>query len=193
MRGNRRFSLPYPRRAQKIADYPFTTLYPHLGVARIDSRTIVIADIPGLVEGAHEGVGIGDRFLGHVERTGVLLHLVSAQEHDVAQAYKTVREEIVAYGAGLADKPEVLALSQIDTADDEAIAMTRDALAEAAEGATVHLVSSVTHKGLETTLRALQKAIDDAKPEDEGPADPRWNTTTLAKVPEGQVLPGEES
>ncbi|MEL6751435.1 MAG: GTPase ObgE [Pseudomonadota bacterium] len=176
----------------KIADYPFTTLYPHLGVARIDGTTIVIADIPGLVEGAHEGVGIGDRFLGHVERTGVLLHLVSAQEHDVAQAYKTVREEIVAYGEGLADKPEVLAMSQIDTADEEAIALTRDALAEAADGATVHLVSSVTHKGLDGVLRALRKAIDDAKPQEDGPDDPRWNTETLARVPEGQVLPGEE-
>jgi GTP-binding protein len=177
----------------KVADYPFTTLYPHLGVARIDGTTIVIADIPGLVEGAHEGVGIGDRFLGHVERTVVLLHLVSAQEHDVVEAYKTVRKEIEAYGEGLGDKTEVLALSQIDTADEEAIAMTQEALSEAAGGAQVHLVSSVTHKGLDGVLRALRKAIDDAKPQVDTDDDPRWQTDRLATVPEGQVLPGEES
>ena len=91
----------------KIADYPFTTLHPGLGVARIDAREFVLADIPGLIEGAHEGVGLGDRFLGHVERTRVLLHLVSAQEENVGKAYKTVRDELEAYGAGLMDKPEV--------------------------------------------------------------------------------------
>jgi GTP-binding protein len=96
----------------KIADYPFTTLHPGLGVARIDAREFVLADIPGLIEGAHEGVGIGDRFLGHVERTRVLLHLVSAQEENVGKAYKTVRGELEAYGAGLAEKPEILALSR---------------------------------------------------------------------------------
>src|SRR3990170_4090736 len=101
----------------KIADYPFTTLHPGLGVARIDGREFVLADIPGLIEGAHEGVGIGDRFLGHVERTRVLLHLVSAQEENVGKAYKTVRRELEAYGAGLAEKPEIVALSQVDTID----------------------------------------------------------------------------
>ena len=99
----------------KIADYPFTTLHPGLGVARIDGREFVIADIPGLIEGAHEGVGIGDRFLGHVERTRVLLHLVSAQEENPGKAYKTVRGELEAYGHGLAEKPEIVALSQVDT------------------------------------------------------------------------------
>ena len=94
----------------KIADYPFTTLHPGLGVARIDGREFVLADIPGLIEGAHEGVGLGDRFLGHVERTRVLLHLVSAQEENPAKAYKTVRGELDAYGDGLADKPEIVAL-----------------------------------------------------------------------------------
>ncbi|TIV26554.1 MAG: GTPase ObgE, partial [Mesorhizobium sp.] len=90
----------------KIADYPFTTLYPGLGVARIDGREFVLADIPGLIEGAHEGVGIGDRFLGHVERTRVLLHLVSAQEENPGKAYRTVRAELEAYGHGLTDKVE---------------------------------------------------------------------------------------
>src|SRR5690606_17698918 len=101
----------------KIADYPFTTLHPNLGVARIDGREFVIADIPGLIEGAHQGVGIGDRFLGHVERTRVLLHLVSAQEEDVAKAYNVIRGELEAYGHGLAEKREIVALSQVDTLD----------------------------------------------------------------------------
>src|SRR5512141_1507640 len=93
----------------KIADYPFTTLHPNLGVVRIDGTDFVLADIPGLIEGAHEGAGIGDRFLGHVERTAVLLHLVDATLDDVAEAYGIVRGEVEAYGAGLVDKPEILA------------------------------------------------------------------------------------
>src|SRR5262245_18990244 len=101
----------------KIADYPFTTLHPNLGVARVDQREFVIADIPGLIEGAHVGIGIGDRFLGHVERTRVLLHLVSAREENPAEAYRIVRGELEAYGHGLAEKPEVVALSQADTLD----------------------------------------------------------------------------
>ncbi|TIU20283.1 MAG: GTPase ObgE, partial [Mesorhizobium sp.] len=104
----------------KIADYPFTTLYPGLGVARIDGREFVLADIPGLIEGAHEGVGIGDRFLGHVERTRVLLHLVSALEENPGKAYKTVRGELEAYGHGLTDKVEIVALSQVDILDADA-------------------------------------------------------------------------
>src|SRR5947207_6484232 len=101
----------------KIADYPFTTLHPNLGVVRIGERDFVLADIPGLIEGAHEGAGIGDRFLGHVERTRVLLHLVSAQEEHPDKAYKTVRGELAAYGHGLAEKPEIVALSQVDMLD----------------------------------------------------------------------------
>src|SRR5271165_7559722 len=104
----------------KIADYPFTTLHPQLGVVDVDSREFVLADIPGLIEGAHEGVGLGDRFLGHVERCRVLLHLVDGTGGDAAAAYKTVRAEIAAYGNGLADKPEIVALSKADalSADD---------------------------------------------------------------------------
>ena len=98
----------------KIADYPFTTLHPNLGVVRIDGTDFVLADIPGLIEGAHEGAGIGDRFLGHVERTAVLLHLVDATLDDVAEAYRIIRGEVEAYGAGLADKPEIVALSKAD-------------------------------------------------------------------------------
>src|SRR6187200_2725992 len=103
----------------KIADYPFTTLYPGLGVARVDGREFVLADIPGLIEGAHEGQGLGDRFLGHVERCRVLLHLVDGTGEHAGEAYKTVRAELEAYGEGLADKHEIVALSKIDALSPE--------------------------------------------------------------------------
>jgi GTP-binding protein len=138
----------------KIADYPFTTLHPGLGVARIDGREFVIADIPGLIEGAHVGVGIGDRFLGHVERTRVLLHLVSAQEENAGKAYKTVRGELVAYGNGLADKAEIVALSQVDTIDADTRKKKAAALKRAAGRAPI-LLSAVTGEGVEAVLRAL--------------------------------------
>lgn len=146
----------------KIADYPFTTLHPNLGVANIDGREFVIADIPGLIEGAHEGVGIGDRFLGHVERTRVLLHLVSANEEDVAEAYRVVRGEIEAYGAGLDEKQEVVALSQVDTLLPEDRQEKRAAL-EAACGRDVLELSAVSREGIDETLRLLTKAIQTDK------------------------------
>jgi len=146
----------------KIADYPFTTLYPGLGVARIDGREFVIADIPGLIEGAHEGVGIGDRFLGHVERTRVLLHLVSAREDDPAEAYKAVRGELAAYGQGLAEKAEIVALSQVDTLDAEARRKKAAALKRAAGRAPI-LLSAVTGEGVEAVLRALMAKIEEAR------------------------------
>ena len=138
----------------KIADYPFTTLRPGLGVARIDGREFVLADIPGLIEGAHEGVGIGDRFLGHVERTRVLLHLVSAQEESPAKAYKTVRRELEAYGHGLAEKPEIVALSQSDILDADARKKKLASLKRALGHAPL-VLSAVTGEGVEAALRAL--------------------------------------
>ncbi|MEO1381349.1 MAG: GTPase, partial [Pseudomonadota bacterium] len=131
----------------------------NLGVVRIDAREFVLADIPGLIEGAHEGVGIGDRFLGHVERCRALLHLVSAQEEDVATAYKTVRGEIEAYGSGLADKNEILALSQIDILTPDEMEEKRAALADVA-GKEVMLVSAATHKGVEAVLRRLITLVE---------------------------------
>lgn len=159
----------------KVADYPFTTLHPGLGVARIDMREFVIADIPGLIEGAHAGIGIGDRFLGHVERTRVILHLVSALEEDPAHAYLTVRRELEAYGHGLADKPQVLALGQVDTADEEARAEKGAALREVA-GQTPHLLSAVTGEGVEAVLRALMGVVEETRAVEAAPAgpDPRW-------------------
>ncbi len=149
----------------KIADYPFTTLHPNLGVATVDSVEFIIADIPGLIEGAHEGVGIGDRFLGHVERTRVLLHLVSGTEEDVAHAYRTVRRELELYEGGLTDKPEIVALSQIDALSPEARAEKLAAL-EAEVGHRVLALSAVSREGLPEALRLLRRQIDRFADED---------------------------
>ncbi|RVD71345.1 GTPase ObgE [Mesorhizobium sp. M4A.F.Ca.ET.029.04.2.1] len=157
----------------KIADYPFTTLYPGLGVARIDGREFVIADIPGLIEGAHEGVGIGDRFLGHVERTRVLLHLVSAQEENPGKAYKTVRAELEAYGHGLDEKVEIVALCQIDILDAEGRKKKTASLKRAA-GRAPMLLSAVTGEGVEAVQRALMAVVAEARDAVPAPVDTRW-------------------
>jgi len=142
----------------KVGDYPFTTLHPKLGVVRHKAVDFVLADIPGLIEGAAEGAGIGDRFLGHVERTRVLLHLVDANLEDVAAAWRTIREELDAYGAGLADKPEVIALNKCDLIGDElAAALAAELAAEA--GAPVFPVSGATGAGVEAVLDALVERI----------------------------------
>jgi len=145
----------------KIADYPFTTLHPNLGVVHIDRRGLVLADIPGLIEGAHEGAGLGDRFLGHVERCRVLLHLVDATDPDPAAAYRTVRSELIAYGHGLAEKPEIIALSKIDALPPAEIAKCRTELAKAA-GRMPILISAVSGEGVEAALRLLARQIDAA-------------------------------
>jgi GTP-binding protein len=150
----------------KIADYPFTTLHPNLGVARIDGSEFVFADIPGLIAGAHEGVGIGDRFLGHVERTRVLLHLVSAREDDPAAAYRVVRDELAAYGNGLAEKPEIVALSQADILDAAAMREKAAAL-QAAAGRAPLICSAATGVGMERVLRALAAELSAADREAE--------------------------
>lgn len=154
----------------KIADYPFTTLHPNLGVARVDAREFLIADIPGLIEGASEGIGLGDRFLGHVERTRVLLHLVSAQEEDVAKAYTVIRGELEAYEHGLADKTEIVALSQIDTLDPDARKEKVKALKKAC-GRDPLLLSAVSHEGLNDALRQLAAVIDQSRAVEAGTAE----------------------
>ncbi|MET3589665.1 GTP-binding protein [Bartonella silvatica] len=153
----------------KIADYPFTTLYPHLGVARIDAREFVLADIPGLIEGAHEGVGIGDRFLGHVERCRVLLHLISAQEEDVEKAYRVVRRELEAYGNNLSDKVEIVALSQIDTLTVEE-RKAKQKILQKVVGQSVKMFSAVTREGVEDVLRAVAHVIEMARKESDSGA-----------------------
>ncbi len=159
--GKSTFLASVTRARPKIANYPFTTLHPNLGVASVDGREIVMADIPGLIEGAHEGIGIGDRFLGHVERTRVLLHLVSAQEEDVAKAYRTVRTELDAYGRGISEKAEILALSQADTLDDEERAKKAAEL-EAECGHKPFVLSAITGDGMTPALRALKAIIENA-------------------------------
>jgi GTP-binding protein len=142
----------------KIADYPFTTLHPNLGVVRIDGFDFVLADIPGLIEGAHEGAGIGDRFLGHVERTAVLLHLVDATLDDVGEAYAIIRGEVEAYGAGLEDKPEVVALSKADAVPKDELKKKARALKRKARTEPL-IVSAASGEGVPQVLRALAADI----------------------------------
>ncbi|RHW18008.1 GTPase ObgE [Sphingomonas gilva] len=142
----------------KVGAYAFTTTRPQLGVVRHRDREFVIADIPGLIEGAAEGAGIGDRFLGHIERCRVLLHLVDANDADVAESYRIVRDELAAYGAGLAEKPQVLALNKIDTLDDELIAALSAELEEAS-GAPVIPLSGYAGTGVDWALDRLLEAI----------------------------------
>src|SRR5512135_353942 len=146
----------------KIADYPFTTLHPQLGVVRIDEREFVLADLPGLLEGAHEGVGLGDRFLGHTERCRVLLHLIDGTSEDAGAAYKTVRAELEAYGQGLTDKPEIVALSKVNALTPEAIKAQTAKLKKACKKMPL-VLSSASREGVTEVLRALLKIIDKAR------------------------------
>lgn len=143
----------------KIADYPFTTLHPNLGVVEAGETSFVLADIPGLIEGAHEGAGLGDRFLGHVERTSVLLHLVDATQDDVAHAYRTVRGELGMYGAELASRSEVVALSKCDALDEETIVKQVNQLAQET-GQSPFVMSAVSGRGVQEVLFALLRAIE---------------------------------
>ena len=156
--GKSTFLAAVSRARPKIADYPFTTLVPHLGVAAVGDEEMVLADIPGLIEGAHGGAGLGDRFLGHIERCGVLIHLVDGTQADVAQAYRTVRTELDAYGHGLAAKPEVLCLNKVDALDEDQRAHQRECLA-AASGTAVQLLSGVAGEGVREGLAAAHRAV----------------------------------
>jgi GTP-binding protein len=151
----------------KIADYPFTTLHPGLGVVGVDGREFVLADIPGLIEGAHEGLGLGDRFLGHVERCKILLHLVDGTTEHAGEAYRTVRRELEAYGAVLAEKPEIVALSKSDALTPDVRKKQLARLRRAAARPPL-VVSAATGAGVPEVLRALLAAIDqqasDAQP-----------------------------
>jgi GTP-binding protein len=151
----------------KIADYPFTTLHPQLGVVRSDTREFVLADIPGLIEGAHEGIGLGDRFLGHVERCRVLLHLIDGTCEHAGEAYKTVRKELEAYGHELIDKPEIVAINKADSLTPEHLKEQLARLKRASKK-TPMVLSAVSRQGVPEVLRALLKIIDRAS-EDEAP------------------------
>ncbi len=143
----------------KIADYPFTTLHPGLGVVAIGGRDFVLADIPGLIEGAHEGAGIGDRFLGHIERCRVLVHLVDATQEDVGNAYTTIRGELNAYGNGLEERAEIVVLNKVDALDEETVAEKLAELKQAS-GSDVMKISAVAGQGVDQLLYAILRHID---------------------------------
>jgi GTPase len=167
----------------KIADYAFTTLKPQLGVVGIDGRELVVADIPGLIENAHQGAGLGDRFLAHIERCRVLLHLVDGLSPDAGAAYRLVRRELKAYGHALADKPEVVALTKADAMTPEAIGRQQRRLARALAGPSAareaqppspHLISAATGTGVHGVLRALAARIDQTGETAVAPRAPAW-------------------
>ncbi len=145
-----------------IADYAFTTLTPNLGVADIDNSSILIADIPGLIEGASAGKGLGDAFLRHIERTSVLLHMIDVYSDDIATAYKTIRLELASYSPELLERPEIIALTKTEGFDEELIAMQKEAL-KGVTKSSIYTISSQTHAGLQEVLRALAKEIDVVK------------------------------
>jgi GTP-binding protein len=161
----------------KIADYPFTTLHPQLGVVDVDGHEFVLADIPGLIEGAHEGVGLGDRFLGHVERCRVLLHLIDGTGEDAGEAYKTVRAELLAYGHELSDKPEIVALNKSDALSADDIKQQIVRLKRAAKK-TPLVMSAVSGEGVPQVLRALMKVIEQTRDGSAEPAalDAAWHS-----------------
>jgi GTP-binding protein len=146
----------------RIANYPFTTLHPNLGVVRADDIDFVLADVPGLIKGAHEGAGLGTRFLGHIERCSVLLHLVDGTEEDVATAYKTVRRELAAYGGDLEKKKELVALTKCDALDPATTAARAEALKKAARKKPL-ILSAVSGLGVKDALRALARGIGRAQ------------------------------
>lgn len=147
----------------EIADYAFTTLTPNLGVADIDDGSLLIADIPGLIEGASEGKGLGDAFLRHVERTAVLLHLIDAYSDDVAGAYKTIRKELESYSETLVDRPEVIALTKIEGLDEEIIQMQIDTLRKVAPNQEIFAISSTAHTGVKDVLRELRRKVQEVR------------------------------
>ena len=171
------------RARPKIADYPFTTLHPNLGVAWVDNYEVVLADIPGLIEGAHEGVGLGDRFLKHVERCAAFLHVIDGTAEDVVQVYEAIRKELELYSDKLRDKPEVIALNKCDSLTDDEIKEKSDAL-QKASGKSVFAISAVAKQGVFDALREVNKFITrDRKPNDNDSLDIIENKPTKVWSP----------
>jgi len=164
--GKSTFLAAVSRAKPKIADYPFTTLTPQLGVVYVDKKEFVLADIPGLIEGAHEGVGLGLKFLGHVERAGILLHLIDGTQEDVAGAYKTIRKELKAYSAELAKKPELVALNKCDALTPAEIKEKSASLKKASKKKTWP-ISAISGDGVKEVLREMLKVIEEARKEKE--------------------------
>ena len=157
--GKSTFQAAVTNAKPKIADYPFTTMHPGLGVVTVDGAEFVLADIPGLIEGASEGAGLGDRFLGHVERCAILLHLVDGTSEDVGEDYRIIVGELEGYGGGLAQKPRIVGLNKTDALTDEEITEKRAAL-EAAGAERVMVLSGATGQGVQDVLRAMKREID---------------------------------
>ncbi len=151
----------------EIADYPFTTITPNLGVAKVDDHAVLIADIPGLIEGASDGKGLGDRFLRHVERTKVLLHLIDVYSEDAGKAYQDIRSELGKYSAELASRPEVVALTKCEGLDEEIVKMQMQAILEQNPDAKIFAISSSAHQGLTEVLRELWQIIESSRKADE--------------------------
>ncbi len=147
----------------EIADYPFTTITPNLGVAKVDDRSILIADIPGLIEGASEGKGLGDQFLRHVERTKVLLHLIDVYNDDAGKAYADIRKELEKYSADLAARPELVVLTKVEGVDEDIVKMQMAAILEQNSDAKVMAMSSSAHQGTQEVLRELRLMIEEAQ------------------------------
>jgi len=163
--GKSTFLAAVSRAKPKIADYPFTTLIPQLGVVYIDNKEFVLADIPGLIEGASDGVGLGLKFLGHVERAGILLHLIDGTQEDVVTAYKTIRHELKEYSKELYNKEEIIALNKCDALTEEEITTKSVALKKACKK-KIWPVSGATGKGVKPILREMMKAIEERKNEE---------------------------
>jgi GTP-binding protein len=162
--GKSTFLSVVSRAKPKIADYPFTTLVPNLGVVYVHDKEFVMADVPGLIKGAHEGVGLGTRFLGHVERCKALLHLIDGTLDDVVAAYHTIRYELEQYGHGITQKPEILALTKCDALTEEEIAKKSDALKKST-GVKVFSLSSTSHRGISEVLTSLLRYISNSEDE----------------------------
>lgn len=167
----------------KIADYPFTTLHPNLGVVRIGNRDFVIADIPGLIEGAHEGHGLGTRFLGHVERTAGLLHLIDCTQDDIIGAYHTIRNELTEYGAGLENKTEVIALTKSDALGDE-LALDQAKTLEDAIGLPVKIISSIAGSNIRDLQYQLAEIVYKEKQERYAQEQDKENYVRLDLIPQ---------
>lgn len=167
--GKSTFLAAVSRAQPKIADYPFTTLHPNLGVVKAGDFSFVIADIPGLIEGAHEGHGLGDRFLGHVERTSVLLHLIDGTQDDIVGAYETIRNELAMYGNGLDEKTEIVALNKCDAIGPE-LAAEQARIFEEGTGIRPLIISAVAQQGTQDVLFALAKVIQEMKRHNTPPA-----------------------
>jgi GTP-binding protein len=165
----------------KIADYPFTTLHPNLGVVRAGETDFVLADIPGLIEGAHEGVGLGTRFLGHVERCKALVHLVDVNDEDVGESYRIVREELAAYGAGLEDKPEIVALTKCETVDGDTYQAQARVLG-AASGRTPLRLSAAANQGLKELVYLIGETVRAQRAAEKAEAESRSRTPSWSPL-----------